>query len=66
VVHVKAVEETSYQLGVSMFANSMVESSQTLRQYRLGKEMKQVAVGGKFDTVAIYVWHPVKPSRWVA
>jgi hypothetical protein len=49
-----------------MFAKSIAESFQTLRQYRLGKEMKRVAVGGKFDTVAIYVWHPVKPSRWVA
>jgi hypothetical protein len=65
-VHVETVEETACQPRISMFAKSIAESFQTLRQYRLGKEMKRVAVGGKFDTVAIYVWHPVKPSRWVA
>jgi hypothetical protein len=30
-----------------MFAKSIAESFQTLRQYRLGKEMKLVADGGK-------------------
>jgi hypothetical protein len=63
---VEAAKETACQLWVSIFANSMAESFQTLRQYRLGKEMIMVAVGAKFDTVAIYLWHPVKPSRWVA
>ena len=62
-VHVEAVEETACQLGVSMFAKLTVKRFQTLRQYRLGKEMKLVAVGAKIDTVAIYVWHPVIPSR---
>lgn len=65
-VHVEAVEKTACQLGVSMSAKTIAESFQTLRQFRLGKETKLVAAGGKFDTMAIYVWHPVIPSRWVA
>jgi hypothetical protein len=47
VVHVKAVEEAPCQLGVSLFEKSMTESFQTLRQYRLGKEMILVAVLGE-------------------
>jgi hypothetical protein len=44
---VEAVEEAPCQLEVSLFKKSMAESFQTLRQYRLGKEMILVAVLGE-------------------